>query len=150
MESFAKTEFDMKKKHLVLLVLIAYTAIILSFAVLFRESSDKCFIRLDLFKSILEPSPEGYRDLIQNIFCFVPVGVLVGLLFEKYRLVKVLFLGLLVSLTIECSQLIWHRGVFDVNDLFNNALGSVIGGVIAVGIWRLYGKVTFLPSVIRK
>ena len=120
------------RKHFVILILIAYVAVFFSFAVLFRESSDKCTIRLDLFKDFLEPGPEGYRDLILNIVCFIPVGLLVGLLFEKYRWAKAWLVGLLVSLTIEFSQLIWHRGVFDVNDLFNNALGAVIGGFIAV------------------
>lgn len=124
----------MKRKNIVLLILIAYIAIIFSLTVLFRESSDKCSIRLDLFKDFLEPGPEGYRDLIQNIVGFIPVGMLAGLLFEKHRLAKALLVGLLVSLTIEFSQLIWHKGVFDVNDLFNNVLGAVIGGVIALAV----------------
>ena len=98
---------------------------------LFRESSDKCNIRLNLFKDLLEPGPEGYKDLILNIVCFIPVGLLVGLILEKNRWVNALLAGLLVSLTIEFSQLIWHRGVFDVNDLFNNGLGALIGGAIA-------------------
>ena len=76
-----------------------------------------------------------YRTpIILNIVCFIPVGLLVRLLFEKHRWAKALLAGLLVSLTIELSQLIWHRGVFDVNDLFNNALGALIGGFIAVGV----------------
>jgi len=41
-----------------------------------------------------------------------------------------------LSLTVECSQLLWHKGVFDVDDLFNNSLGAVIGGVIAMSIGR--------------
>ena len=124
----------MRKKRIVILILIAYVAVFFSLAVLFRESSDKCNIRLNLFKDLLEPGPEGYKDLILNIVCFIPVGLLVGLLLEKHRLAKALLVGLLVSLTIEFSQLIWHRGVFDVNDLFNNALGALIGGVIAVAV----------------
>ena len=124
----------MKRKRIVILILIAYVAVFFSLAVLFRESSDKCNIRLNLFKDLLEPGPEGYKDLILNIVCFIPVGLLVGLLLEKHRLAKALLVGLLVSLTIEFSQLIWHRGVFDVNDLFNNALGAMIGGLIAVGV----------------
>ena len=124
----------MRKKHIVILSLIAYVAVFFSVAVFFRESSDKCTIRLDLFNDILNSSPDDYRDLILNIVCFIPLGVLVGLLFKRYRLAKTLLVGLLVSLTIEFSQLIWHRGVFDVNDLFNNALGALIGGVFAVGL----------------
>ena len=122
----------MRRKHIVILLLIAYVAAFFSLAVLFRESSDKCSIRLNMFKDLLEPGPEGYKDLILNIVSFIPVGLLVGLLLEKHRLTKALLVGLLVSLTIEFSQLIWHRGVFDVNDLFNNVLGALIGGVIAV------------------
>ena len=127
-------KLEVRRKHIVILILIAYVAIFFSLAVLFRESSDNCSIRLDLFKDLFEPGPNGYRDLILNIVCFIPVGLLVGLLFERYRLAKALLAGLLFSLTIEFSQLIWHRGVFDVNDLFNNALGAVIGGFIAVGV----------------
>ncbi len=91
-----------------------------------------------MFKDLLELGPDGYRDVILNIVCFIPVGLLVGLLFEKYRWAKAWLVGLLASLTIEFSQLIWHRGVFDVNDLFNNALGALIGGVIAVAVMSFY------------
>ena len=124
----------MMRKRIVILSLIAYVAVLFSVTVVFRESSDKCIIRLDLFKGLNNPGPDGYRDIILNIVCFIPVGLLVGLLSEKYRWVNALLAGLLVSLTIELSQLIWHRGVFDVNDLFNNALGAVIGGFIAVAV----------------
>lgn len=122
----------MMRKRIVILSLIAYIAVFFSVAVVFRESSDKCIIRLDMFNGLLNPGPDGYRDVILNIVCFIPVGLLVRLLSEKYRLVNALLAGLLVSLMIEFSQLIWHRGVFDVNDLFNNALGALIGGFIAV------------------
>ena len=124
----------MMRKRIVILSLIAYIAVFFSMAVVFRESSDKCTIRLDLFKDLLNPGPDGYRDVILNIVCFIPVGLLVGLLLEKHRWAKAWLVGLLVSLTIEFSQLIWHRGVFDVNDLFNNALGALIGGLIAVAV----------------
>ena len=125
----------MKWKYVCLVVLMAYFFFVFYMAVLNRDIVDlKDPVRSDLFKNLLNPGPEGYRDLILNIVCFIPVGLLVGLLFEKYRWVKALLVGLLVSLTIELSQLIWHRGVFDVNDLFNNALGALIGGIIAVAV----------------
>ena len=127
----------MRKKHIVLLILMTYIVIFFSLAVLLRESSDKCFIRLDLFNGILEPGPEGYKDVILNIVGFIPVGLLVGLLFEKYRWAKAWLVGLLASLTIEFSQLIWHRGVFDLDDLFNNGLGALIGGMIVFETFML-------------
>jgi len=58
----------------------------------------------------------------------------VGLVARKYRLVKAVLFGLFVSETIECSQLIWQRGTFDVNDLMNNTIGAMIGGIIAIAV----------------
>ena len=135
-ESHAETEFDMRRNLIVLLLLIVYIAIFFSLAVLFRESSDKCSIRLELFKDFLEPGPDGFRDLFQNVVGFIPVGVLVGLLPRRHRVAKAILAGVLLSLAIEVSQLAWKKGVFDVNDLFNNAVGAVIGGIIAVFICR--------------
>ena len=129
----------MKWKYVCLVVLMAYFFFVFYMAVLSRDIVDlKDPVRSDLFKNLLNPGPDGYRDLILNIVCFIPVGLLVGLLSEKYRWAKALLVGLLVSLTIEFSQLIWHRGVFDVNDLFNNALGALIGGLIARIVMSFY------------
>ena len=69
-----------------------------------------------------------------NILLFVPIGCLVGLVARKYRLIYAVLVGLFVSETIECAQLIWHKGTFDVNDLMNNTIGAMIGGLIAVGV----------------
>ena len=46
-------------------------------------------------------------------------------------MLKAFLAGLVLSMAIEGSQLVWKRGVFDVDDIFNNAMGAVIGGVIA-------------------
>lgn len=64
MGTFVETEVDMKKKHIILLILVAYIGFIFFLTVLSRESSDKCSIRLDLFEGILEPGPEGYRETL--------------------------------------------------------------------------------------
>ena len=54
------------------------------------------------------------------------------MVFKKQRVLKALLVGSLMSLTIEFSQLIWHRGVFDIDDLFNNTVGALAGAVIVV------------------
>ena len=55
-----------------------------------------------------------------------------GIVFKKHLVLKALLVGSLMSLTIEFSQLIWHRGVFDIDDLFNNTVGALAGAVIVV------------------
>ena len=98
-----------------------------------RASSGKDLIQtewLEGYKSIHDvyTSSEYYL----NILLFVPIGCLVGLAVRRYRLIYAVLVGLFVSETIECAQLVWHRGTFDVNDLMNNSVGAIIGGLIAI------------------
>lgn len=76
----------------------------------------------------------SYDNLI-NLIVFIPIGVLTCLISSKYRVVKALLVGLFVSETVECAQLIWKRGVFDVDDLINNTFGALIGGLLGVFVW---------------
>lgn len=77
-----------------------------------------------------------YTDYPLNVLLFVPIGFLVCSITTRFRLIKALLVGLFVSETIECSQLIWNRGTFDVNDLLNNTLGALVGGIIACLLLR--------------
>ena len=106
-------------------------------AVLSRGVAKQTYIKMDLLQCYLQPSGISYRDVLVNIVGFIPVGVLVGMLSRRHRVAKALLAGLLVSMVIEGSQLVWKKGVFDVDDIFNNAIGSVIGGGIAFVVMRL-------------
>ena len=100
-----------------------------------RASSGRDLIRTEWFedyKSVHDVYANS--EIYLNILLFVPIGCLVGLVARKYRLVKAVLVGLFVSETIECSQLIWQRGTFDVNDLMNNTIGAMIGGIIAIAV----------------
>ena len=100
-----------------------------------RASSGKDLMRTEWFdgyKSIHDVYANSENYL--NILLFVPIGCLAGLVSKKYRLIHAVLVGLFVSETIECSQLIWQRGTFDVNDLMNNTIGAMIGGLIAVAV----------------
>lgn len=133
MESFIKTKVNMmsKWKSFCLIVLLIYFTIVLYLAVLGREPSYK-LIRLDLFQGYYHLTDNNFKDILVNIFVFVPIGFLVTMLSKNHRIVIALIIGLLLSLIIESSQLIWQRGTFDIDDLFNNTIGTIIGGVIAI------------------
>ena len=120
-------------------VLAVYLIITFYITVVSRESLDKNLIRtewLEGYKSVHDVYANSENYL--NILLFVPIGCLVGLIVKKYRLIYAVLVGLFVSETIECSQLIWQRGTFDVNDLMNNTIGAMIGGVIAVAVMSFY------------
>lgn len=118
-----------------LILLAAYLIFTFYLTVVSRASSGVDLIRtewLEGYKSIHDVYANSENYL--NILLFVPIGCLVGLIANKYRLMYGVLVGLFVSETIECSQLIWQRGTFDVNDLMNNTIGAMIGGMIAAAV----------------
>ncbi len=50
---------------------------------------------------------------------------------------KMLALSFLVTMCIECTQLVTRLGVFDVDDLFMNTLGGMIG----YGLYCIFRKI---------
>ena len=70
-------------------------------------------------------------NLFGNVLAFIPVVVMVPIVSRKNRkFFRVLGLTFLLSLFIECIQLIFKVGSFDVDDLILNTLGGVIGYVV--------------------
>lgn len=132
----------MNRKTIFIIFLLAYVLAFFYLAVLNRTPSvsSKVPIRLVPFHSYVQLTTDSFKDIVLNIFGLVPLGIVVGVMSEKKRLVKALLAGLVISMTVECSQLIWKRGTFDVDDLFHNALGALIGGVIAVAVVRINRK----------
>lgn len=63
---------------------------------------------------------------VVNIALFIPYGVLAREVTRKKVLIPLLT-GIAVSLAIELLQLATGRGIFDINDIIYNALGTLIG-----------------------
>ena len=75
-----------------------------------------------------------WLNVLLNIALFVPLGVL-PLVFryaEKWYLM--LATGFVSSLAIELLQLVTRRGMFDVDDLFTNTVGAMLGWGIVMAI----------------
>jgi glycopeptide antibiotics resistance protein len=70
-------------------------------------------------------------NLFGNVLVFVPFGMMISIISRKYRnLFGVFRMTLALSLFIECIQLIFQVGAFDVDDLILNTLGGIGGYVI--------------------
>ncbi|MBS1509495.1 MAG: VanZ family protein [Bacteroidetes bacterium] len=68
------------------------------------------------------------ENLLGNIVAFMPLGFLLPLLIKRSRrFYKILIAGFLLSVFFECSQLFAGIGVFDVDDIILNTLGSILG-----------------------
>ena len=85
-------------------------------------------------------SLRSWQFIILNIFMFVPFGFLLPLLnkrFHKYY--NTLIAATLLTMFIELFQLVTGIGIFEVDDIFNNVLGALIG----------YGIIMALLSIIK-
>lgn len=127
-----------RQHKLCVTLLVSYVLALLCAAIVIRTPVEKDFIKTDFFWGYHSNEQIIFWDNVYNICAFIPLGILVGLCVPQYKILAAGSLGLFISETIECSQLIWKLGAFDVDDLFNNTIGSLAGGLIAVlVIWFL-------------
>ena len=67
-------------------------------------------------------------EVINNVWLFIPFGIGMYRIDQK----KSIFLAaLLFSILIETTQYITGLGVAEFNDVFENAMGGMIGAVLA-------------------
>ena len=74
-------------------------------------------------------------NLIGNIVPFMPVGLLTPLVFRSISWQNAIALGILTGLTFEVMEVVFHVGIFDIDDVILNAFGVALGyGVFS--IWK--------------
>ena len=119
-------------KVIAVLLLVGYGAVVVYVTLLRGDPHAGHYANLQLFRAWREAwyqcSLQGWLNVLLNVALFVPLGVLLPLLspaFEKwYWMLAASFGG---SLAIETAQLITGQGFFDVDDLFCNTLGGLLG-----------------------
>ena len=79
--------------------------------------------KVGVFASIL--------NLVGNVLAFVPYGLLKSMITGKSTtFIQILFQTLRISLGLECMQLFFQCGSFDVDDIILNVVGGGFGYVI--------------------
>jgi len=82
-----------------------------------------------------------FVNLFGNVLAFAPFGFLLPLLDKKYRrFFYVTFLSMLFSLTIELIQLFLRVGICDVDDVFLNTVGGIVGYIFFAFCNRFFCK----------
>lgn len=71
--------------------------------------------------------PRDLFEIILNILLFMPIGLFLYVLIDRYRLVKIATACLFLSITIEVLQYTLKCGLCETNDVINNTLGGMIG-----------------------
>lgn len=86
-----------------------------------------------------------FKNVIGNMIMFMPYGFFISYILKLNKKRIVLILSLLISVTIEITQLIIGR-VFDVDDILLN----VVGGLVGYLIYRIITKIEIhLPSFLK-
>ena len=72
-----------------------------------------------------------FKNACLNVLLFVPLGILLPVLWERFRSAKrTILAGLALSCAIELSQIFTFRTT-DVNDLITNTAGAALGFLLA-------------------
>lgn len=76
-----------------------------------------------------------------NILCFIPLGLLTPIVFyKKQSFFKILISGMLFSLMIETLQFLLVTGVSDIDDIFFNTIGLLVGYSIFLITKKIYNN----------
>lgn len=87
------------------------------------------------FHSLIEAQtqPEKYREMLMNVFLFVPFGLTVPNVLSKLKrlwpVVITVASAFVFSIAIEFTQYYFHLGRCEVDDVIMNTLGAAIGTV---------------------
>lgn len=91
-------------------------------------------ILLHTIKDSLEhPTTHNLINLFGNVAIFIPFGFLAGTMLKQLSFVVVMLLSFSFSLLLECAQIVFSMGTFDVDDLLLNTSGAFIGYLL----WKL-------------
>lgn len=71
-------------------------------------------------------SPLFIRNVLGNVLLFVPYGFFITYLFRFQKMGYPVWLTFILSLVIESTQL-WIGRVFDIDDIFLNVVGGMLG-----------------------
>ena len=131
------------KRLILILLLIGYLAV-LGYATTFRGGIGFGGVNFRLFLAWKEAwnnfSVRNWANVLLNILLFVPLGILVPLVFPKCRGSRIILVVFGTTLFVECLQLITGSGVCDVDDLFANALGGLMGYCLLMAVLSAAGK----------
>ncbi|SDN95792.1 VanZ family protein [Bacillus sp. OK048] len=131
---------SLPKKQLFLVGLfISYVIMVIGVTFLNRGQNYQDGMDLSLFTSYREAwysfSVRHWQFVYLNIFMFVPLGIFLPILHSRFqKAVWTIGMAALFTLSIESVQLITGYGIFEVDDLFNNLLGAIIGYGIIMGL----------------
>jgi len=82
------------------------------------------------------------NEIFDNIIVFIPFGIYINMLKNKWSFIQKVLPIISVSLTFEVLQFIFAIGRTDITDLLGNTLGGIIGIVIYAVLLKIFKNKT--------
>lgn len=128
------------------LVFSAYVVFVLYYTVLGRYSQEEYTFQIYIYKSykylIEDFGSHSLRQVVMNIVMLIPFGFLMPIVIKaKRKYLITLLSAFALILFIESMQLIMQCGTFEVDDIINNLLGTVIGVLLYALAHSVYIRV---------
>lgn len=82
------------------------------------------------------------RDVIYNIFAFIPLGIYIGVLKPEWSFAKKIIPIAALTSAFEIMQYIFALGKSDITDIITNMLGGIIGIIIYAIFFKIFKKRT--------
>lgn len=121
-----------------LICFVGYVVLILYYTIYVKESWPGYRYNYHLFWSYRDDAAgDGgfyFKENMLNAFLFIPLGVLFPLAFKRIRWWLVFLFSLSLSVTIELVQLILKCGFSELDDVFHNTLGCMVGFFLLKGV----------------
>ncbi len=79
------------------------------------------------YVAILKGSSELVAQILMNVLVFVPVGMLLGMVFPRWSWYRIVVIGCAISISIELLQLVLMCGLSEIDDVIHNTFGCAMG-----------------------
>ena len=93
-------------------------------------------------------SVTGWLNVLLNIAMMIPYGIFVPMLFKRCnQWISMLLIACITALSIESIQYMAGNGIFDIDDLLTNTLGSMIGYHMLRAVTSIFQKKLWLSAL---
>lgn len=134
-----------KRQVIIGTLFIGYIIMVIGVTFLNRRSGIYGNVNFHFLSTYIEAwnsfNQRNWQFIIMNILLFVPLGIFLPIIHKKFNnILWTLFVGLIITLIIECLQYLTGFGIFDIDDIFNNILGTAIGYSIKMSATEMLRK----------
>lgn len=133
-----------KANKLTGLLLIVYLGalfwiIVLKLNISFSNTGKASNINLIPFREpLILNGKVDFGEMILNVLIFIPLGLYVGILYQKLSIGRKISSFFFISLICEVCQLVLRIGAFDITDIINNTFGGIIGLLLFKGAEKVF------------